>query len=87
MQFCANSTEAFRVLEDMHQYHNQGQQAPKCREMVKALSRVVDTFPRAYIILDALDECPSRYDLLNFLEDKAKWKPEQLKVLVTSRPL
>ncbi len=87
VQFCAKSTEALRVLEDIYGDHNQGQQSPHSREMVKALSRVVDTFPRAYIILDALDECPERNDLLNFLEDKAKWKPEQLKVLVTSRPL
>jgi hypothetical protein len=87
VQFCAKSTEAFRILEDIYKNHNQGQQTPHCREIVKALSRVVDTFSRAYIILDALDECPERYDLLNFLEDKPKWKPEQLKVLVTSRPL
>jgi hypothetical protein len=81
------STEAFHELEALYKYHNEGLQTPNCREMVRALSRVADTFPRAYIILDALDECPERKDLLKFLEDEAKWKPEQLKVLVTSRPL
>ncbi len=75
------------MLEDLYKYHNEGLQTPNCREMVKTLSRVVDTLPQAYIILDALDECPERNDLLKFLEDEAKWKPALLKVLAASRPL
>jgi hypothetical protein len=55
--------------------------------MVKALRKIVETLLHTYIILDALDECPERDELLDLLKEVAEWKLDQLHVLVTSRQL
>ncbi len=52
--------------------------------MVNALWKIVEALPHAYIILDALDECPERDELLEFLKKLAEWRLDRLHVLVTS---
>ncbi len=87
MQLCSQSTVAFRELEELYKHHDKGRQAPSSREMDKALLRVLTALPQAYVILDALDECPEREELLDFLRAVAERKSDQLHLLVTSRPL
>ncbi len=87
VQLCSQSTVAFRVLEELYNHHDKGRRMPNSLEVDKALSRVLTALPRAYIILDALDECTEREELLDFLKAVADWKLDQLHVLVTSRQL
>ena len=42
-------------------------------------------FDDVYILLDALDECTDRADLLRFIEQLVDWKISGLHVLATSR--
>ena len=42
-------------------------------------------FPQSYIVLDALDECTDRAELMDILERIAGWKLEESHLLVTSR--
>ena len=42
-------------------------------------------FQQTFIIIDALDECKEREDLLGLLENLMSWKAENLHVLATSR--
>jgi hypothetical protein len=42
-------------------------------------------FPQSYIVLDALDECTDRAELMIILERMAGWKLDESHVLVTSR--
>jgi hypothetical protein len=42
-------------------------------------------FPQSYIILDALDECTNRAELMDILESMARWRLEGLHILITSR--
>jgi hypothetical protein len=84
---CSQSAAAFLVLEEHYNHHDKGRQTPNNREMVMALGRVVNSLPQAYITLDALDKCPEREDLLDFLRAVSEWKLDQLKILVTSREL
>lgn len=48
-----------------------------------------DAFKHAYIIIDALDECPARNDereiLLTFLHEIHNWSRDEIHLLVTSR--
>ncbi len=75
------------ILDDLYNHHEKGRQTPNSREMVKALGRVVNVLPYAYLIFDALDECPEREEVLDFMKTVSEWKVGKLKVLVTSRPL
>jgi hypothetical protein len=43
------------------------------------------TFDETYIILDALDECRERQELLDDIETFAEWRTERLHILATSR--
>ena len=42
------------------------------------------TFESTYILLDALDECTDREDLLEFIEALMDWNVKGLHVLATS---
>jgi hypothetical protein len=52
---------------------------------VKILKEGVECFNEAYIILDALDECLDRHELLSRIEEIQGWNLAQLRMLVTSR--
>ena len=46
--------------------------------------------PRAYCVVDALDEIDYGQDMLDFLEGLTKlgmWRPAQIKIVITSRPV
>jgi hypothetical protein len=46
--------------------------------------------PRAYCVVDALDEIDHGQDMLNFFEGLTKlgvWRPAQIKIVMTSRPV
>jgi hypothetical protein len=46
---------------------------------------MIEEFPQSYIILDALDECTKRDELMDILESIAGWRLKKLHILVTSR--
>ncbi len=75
------------MLDQLYNEHGAGRQPPANKSLVKALRKVVAALPRTYIILDALDECPERDELLEFLKEAVEWKLVGLHVLVTSRPM
>jgi hypothetical protein len=86
-QLCSQSDDAFPVLDELYNQHGGGGQTPSNKSLLKALRTIVAAFPRTYIILDALDECPERDELLEYLQEAAGWKLDKLRLLVTSRPL
>lgn len=49
------------------------------------IDRTIDQLPRTYIILDALDECRDREDLLDFVTTISAGHRSTLHLLVTSR--
>lgn len=44
-------------------------------------------YEKTFIVLDALDECEDRQELLNFIENAIGWKSQKLNVIMTSRKL
>ena len=46
---------------------------------------MIQAFDETFIILDALDECKERQELLEDTNGFAKWKTEKLHILSTSR--
>ncbi len=75
------------MLDELYIQHGSGRQTPTNQSLVKALQKIVEALPRTYIILDALDECRERDELLEFPKEAAGWKLDNLHILVTSRPL
>ncbi|KAI9773654.1 MAG: hypothetical protein M1840_006928 [Geoglossum simile] len=84
-QLSAQSTSAPKFLEELYARHQNGQQKPSTEELVAALEGVVDSSQKTYIILDALDECTEREELLSLIKQMAQWKTGKLHILATSR--
>jgi len=73
-------------LERLYHKCSSGQQQP-AEETIHSLFRATTDRPGAkYIILDALDECTDREDLLlSFIRDVTASKPRDLHIMLTSR--
>lgn len=59
---------------------------PILNELLEVLRQVLRSFYNVYIVLDALDECSNRQDLLEYLGRLLSWNAEHLRILVSSRP-
>lgn len=79
---CPNLPES---LQSAHSRSQSSQEQPTMGEMTSILYQMLKNFNTTYILLDALDECTDRQDLLNFIEVLICWKISSLHVLATSR--
>jgi len=73
------------TLEALFSSCENGQRQPSLDTLLEVLHQTMQEFPQSYIILDALDECADRDELMGILERMAKWQLEKLHLLVTSR--
>jgi hypothetical protein len=62
-----------------------GQRQPSTDALINVLQSVIKDFPHTYILLDALDECTQRGELMEMLETIVRWKIPNLHLVVTSR--
>ena len=62
-----------------------GQNQLTVEDLRTLLHQVLESFNSTYILLDALDECTDREDLLEFMEALVDWNVNDLHVLATSR--
>jgi hypothetical protein len=53
--------------------------------LLKATQQAAQDFTQVYVVLDALDECTQRSELMDILEAVAGWKLDNLHLLMTSR--
>ncbi|KAL5344963.1 hypothetical protein ACLOAV_009916 [Pseudogymnoascus australis] len=74
-------------LEALYSASDKGNRQPYLDALMNVLQQMLQEFPQSYLILDALDECADRPELLSILEQMARWQLEKLRVLVTSRQL
>jgi len=65
-----------------HSCHDGGSQ-PTVKSLQATLILILEAFDDVYIVLDALDECAERRDLLKWITEMKK---DKLHLLVTSRP-
>ena len=94
-QLCDQSDSYYDVLSGFHSTYRNGAQSPGDDELVQCLMDLLKRpGPRpVYLVIDALDECPStsslsspREKLLSFLEDLVEAQFPNLRICVTSRP-
>ncbi|KAF1933118.1 uncharacterized protein M421DRAFT_24692, partial [Didymella exigua CBS 183.55] len=62
-----------------------GQQQPSLRALLDVTRQVAQEFAHVYVVVDALDECTQRSELMNMLETVAGWRLDNLRLLMTSR--
>src|ERR1700730_9139363 len=68
-----------------HSCHDGGSQ-PTSKSLQAALILILEAFEDVYIVLDALDECTERKDLLKWITEMASWRKGKLHLMATSRP-
>jgi hypothetical protein len=64
---------------------DKGQRQPSLHALLEVTSQVMQQFTHVYIVLDALDECMQRRELMDVLEKVAGWQLDNMHLLMTSR--
>jgi hypothetical protein len=62
-----------------------GGRPPALEELLQIVRDMTQQFPQIYIMLDALDECGQRLELMEILEVIVGWKFSNLHLIMTSR--
>jgi hypothetical protein len=68
-----------------HSCHDGGTQ-PSVGSLQATLLLILEAFDDVFIILDALDECAKRNDVLKWIKEMTSWRKGKLHLLATSRP-
>ncbi|KAF1834241.1 HET-domain-containing protein [Decorospora gaudefroyi] len=62
-----------------------GRRQPSLHALLDATRQAMQQFAHVYVVLDALDECMQRSELMDMLEAVAGWQLDNLHLLMTSR--
>jgi hypothetical protein len=84
-QLSRKSTSIPGGLDDLFSTHDYGQRQPSVDTLLRATNRILQELSHAYIVLDALDECVGRAELIEIVEEMARWRLENSHLIVTSR--
>ncbi|KAA6411304.1 MAG: hypothetical protein FRX48_04584 [Lasallia pustulata] len=84
-QLSRQSKKKLNKLEALFSFFDNGERQPDVEKLLIVLKEVVEGFDETYIVLDALDECSDREELLERMGEIQGWKLRQLRMLVTSR--
>jgi hypothetical protein len=84
-QVSLQSKDAFGVLESLFASCGDGKQQPSHCSLLVSLNQAVQGFEETFIVLDALNECKERFELLEDIRTIAAWNLGKLHILATSR--
>jgi hypothetical protein len=62
-----------------------GKRQPSLHALLEVTPQVMHQFTHVYIVLDALDECTQRLELMSMLATVAEWQRDNTHLLMTSR--
>ena len=79
---CANTR---KVLESLYSSCRDGKQQPTESSLLAALYQMIEQFEDVYVILDALDECLERQELLASIQQLIGCNDGRIHILTTSR--
>jgi hypothetical protein len=85
VQLSMQSTNTPEALNTIYSRCQEGQQQPTTDALTLTLQHMLRDFHQTFIILDALDECTEREELLGLIEKIIDWKLKRLHILATSR--
>lgn len=72
-------------IQRLHDESTRHQQQPNLSSLIETFFFLIGRFRRVYLVIDALDECTEREDLLNFINEVANQKAGNASILVASR--
>lgn len=78
--YCADS-----ILHNLYSSYSNGRRQPSGEVLLNTLHQMMTSLGDIYVILDALDECAERDELLPDLEEVVSWEDTDLHLLITSR--
>lgn len=71
------------ALEALYAANQNGRRQPSYEGLMETLKEILGLHLKTYVILDALDECTDRKELLELIQEMSKWRTVQ--ILATSR--
>jgi hypothetical protein len=95
VQLCRQSDFYCTILSDLYKRHQDGSQDPSEGELIRCLQKLLELPGQApvYLIIDALDECPStstmpspREKVLAFVVQLMESQHTNIRICITSRP-
>jgi len=84
-QLYNQNDKTFDIVEELYNSHSRGRTTPTLRELKATARQMFESSKSVYLVLDALDECEDRRNLLESLRDLRSWNQEHVHVLATSR--
>ena len=84
-QLCSQCTSIQYCVESLYSKQRSQPIPPTDDELRNMLRQLFGCFNQVFIVLDALDECIERHDLVLLLEEMATWQESKLHLLSTSR--
>src|SRR5436190_18462386 len=84
-QISKQSDDTSKYLEDLYRDCGEGTRSTSTDQLEKTLEKIIIIFQKVYILLDALDECSEREQLLELITTMSQWKNGKLSTLMTSR--
>ncbi|KAI2484784.1 multiple ankyrin repeats single kh domain protein [Pyrenophora tritici-repentis] len=84
-QFLQRSVVIPKGVDALFSSCENGQRKPLLHALLDVVRQVAQEFAHVYVILDALDECSQRSELMDILETAARWQLNNLHLLMTSR--
>jgi hypothetical protein len=85
-QFTATYGGIPATLAKLYQSCHDGRSQPSVQSLQSVLLTILESFDNVYIVLDALDECTERKDILKWIKEMTSWRKDKLHLLATSRP-
>jgi hypothetical protein len=85
-QFSATYGGVPTVLAKLYHSCHDGGSLSSVKYLQATLLLILEAFNDVFIILDALDECTERKDLLKWIKEMTSWRKGKLHLLATSRP-
>jgi DNA-binding ferritin-like protein (Dps family) len=86
-QFAARYKSIPTTLAKLYETCHNGRSQPSVESLQSTLFTILEAFNDVYIVLDALDECTERKELLKWIKHMTTWKKGKLHLLGTSRPV
>src|ERR1700726_1702060 len=86
VQFAAPYGGIPATLAKLYQSCHDGRSQPSVQSLQSVLLTILESFGDIYIVLDALDECTKRNDVLKWIKEMTLWRKGKLHLLATSRP-
>jgi hypothetical protein len=84
-QLSAQASSCPDALKTLYSHNLNGERKPNMEGLMATLKHIIGGFEHVYVVLDALDECRDREQLLALVEEVVNWKIGELHILATSR--